>query len=181
AVMRAGAFYVPLAPVLGAARVAESVHAAGAPVVLTSRALRDRLDGVRARVVATEDAEPSRPPPEPVGESSLAYVVYTSGSTGRPKGVAVSHRALEASTRARLALYGSGGTLFLAAPLCFDSSISMFAPLVSGGAVRLSSPGPERDAVRPADEAARDATELLLLPSVYGELLEVWGARQPPG
>jgi amino acid adenylation domain-containing protein len=181
AVMRAGAFYVPLAPVLGAARVAESVHAAGAPVVLTSRALRDRLDGVRARVVATEDAEPGRPPPEPVAESSLAYVIYTSGSTGRPKGVAVSHRALVASTRARLALYGTGGTLFLAAPLCFDSSISMFAPLVSGGAVRLSSPGAERDVVRLADEAARDATQLLLLPSLYGELLEVWGARQPPG
>jgi amino acid adenylation domain-containing protein len=182
AVLRAGGFYVPLAPVLGAARVAESVRAAGAPVVLTSRALRDELDGVRAQVLATEDAEPAgRRPPEPTAGSSLAYVIFTSGSTGRPKGVAVGHRALAASTRARLALYGSGGTLFLAAPLCFDSSISMFAPLTSGGAVRLSSPGAERDAVRLADEAARDATQLLLLPSVYGELLEVWGARQPPG
>jgi hypothetical protein len=46
--------------------------------------------------------------------------------------------------------------------------------------VRLSSPGAERDAVRLADEAARDASQLLLLPSVYGELLEVWGPRQPP-
>jgi non-ribosomal peptide synthetase component F len=75
AVLRAGGFYVPLAPVLGASRVADSVHGSGARVVLTSRALRAQLDGVRARVLATEDAEPGRPRPEPVAESSLAYVI----------------------------------------------------------------------------------------------------------
>ncbi|MGH3757790.1 amino acid adenylation domain-containing protein [Actinophytocola sp.] len=178
AVLDSGPAYVPLAPVLGRDRVVAAIADSGAATVLTTHAHRDHLAGLGAEVIVTDDlADADASPPTP---GPIAYIIYTSGSTGRPKGVAVSRRALTASTRARRALYGDGGTLFLAAPFCFDSVLSMFGPLTSGGTVRLASPSASRDPVRLAAEAALDATHLLLLPSVYRELLEVWGEHQPP-
>jgi amino acid adenylation domain-containing protein len=181
AVMSQGSCYVPLAPVQGASRVVAALAASGATVLLSDGDLLPDLGGaVPATVIVAADARDRDGPAARVIPGSLAYVIYTSGSTGQPKGVAISPRALVASTAARLALYGPGGTLFLAAPLCFDSALALFAPLVSGGTVRLSSPAAERDAVRIAGEC-RDCTHALLLPSVYREVLEVWGERQPHG
>lgn len=180
AAFRSGLVYVPLSPILGRDRVRSTITDCGASIVLTTASLATNVAGLGPGVLLTDDPGdsdsddllPRRP-------AHLAYAIYTSGSTGRPKGVAVSHEALSASTTARLSLYGQGGQLFLTAPLCFDSSMSLLGPLCSGGSVRLSTPGAEGDALRLASEASRDVTQLLILPSLYGQLLEVWREAQP--
>src|SRR5258706_3137323 len=69
---------------------------AGAAVLLTHSALRDRLGVHSARVVELDReadaiaAQPSLAPAASVQPQNLAYVIYTSGSTGTPKGVAVT-------------------------------------------------------------------------------------------
>src|SRR5262249_59429502 len=73
---------------------------AGAAVLISASALRDRLDapGVRRleldHEAAAIAAHPPSAPAGAVGPHNLAYVIYTSGSTGTPKGVAVTHNGI---------------------------------------------------------------------------------------
>jgi non-ribosomal peptide synthetase-like protein len=96
-VLKAGATLVPLDPGSPADRVAHVVDDAEVAVVLTVRALADRVTG--AAVVVLDEAgdelaaaRPTRPAPRPA--VGTAYVIFTSGSSGRPKGVAVSHASI---------------------------------------------------------------------------------------
>jgi amino acid adenylation domain-containing protein len=177
AVLGTGHWYVPLAPAQGSARI-DTILADSAPVAILTDLPTELPDVIDTRALTSRPANP--PATDRADPGRLAYAVYTSGSTGIPKGVAVGHHALAVSTAARRHLYGDNGGLFLAAPFCFDSSLAMFGPLTSGGAVVLASATAQRDPVRLAAEAAT-ATHLLLLPSVYGQLLDVWGPRQPAG
>ncbi|HTE55678.1 MAG TPA: amino acid adenylation domain-containing protein [Kofleriaceae bacterium] len=105
AILKAGGAYVPLDPDYPRERLAWLVEDAGAPVVLTQLALRDRLPDTSARRVYLDGDEPEAaldPAPGPAlaadparvsgSPDSAAYIIYTSGSTGRPKGVVVTHR-----------------------------------------------------------------------------------------
>ncbi|MFI6230919.1 amino acid adenylation domain-containing protein [Micromonospora echinospora] len=147
-VWRAGAGYLPLDPTLPADRLRFMLADAGTRVVLTSRAVADRLAGVLAdtpTVLLLDDTEAGTG--ETVGTDSggadgptvvphpdaLAYLLYTSGSTGRPKGVAVPHRAvlnLLTSFRADLDL-GPGDLLAAVTTLSFDISVvELILPLM---------------------------------------------------
>ncbi|MGH9390864.1 MAG: non-ribosomal peptide synthetase, partial [Vicinamibacteria bacterium] len=97
AILKAGGAYVPLDPSYPDARLKFLVTDSAAPVLVTEKHLRSKLEGVEARVVVLDeerDAIAGRSP-EPPGvdchPEALAYVIYTSGSTGAPKGVGVSH------------------------------------------------------------------------------------------
>ncbi|MEW2043632.1 condensation domain-containing protein, partial [Streptomyces sp. NPDC005534] len=97
AVLKAGAFYLPLHSGYPLERMQWIVDETSTPVLLTDRAMRDRgLPSGAALVVVDEDPELAGLPVGDPGVESrpeqLAYVMYTSGSTGRPKGVAVTHR-----------------------------------------------------------------------------------------
>ncbi|OZV80550.1 non-ribosomal peptide synthetase [Micromonospora echinospora] len=141
-VWRAGAGYLPLDPALPAERLRFMLADSGARVVLTSRAVADRLAGVLDAAptvlllddtgahtgtsgtvddaAGTDEPDPAAPHPD-----ALAYLLYTSGSTGRPKGVAVPHRAvlnLLTSFRADLDL-GPGDLLAAVTTLSFDISV----------------------------------------------------------
>ncbi len=91
-VLRAGAAYLPLDPDYPAERLAHMLADSAAPVVVTERALRDRVTGPSA--VCLEDLPDAPAVDVPVHPDDAAYVIYTSGSTGRPKGVVVDHRGL---------------------------------------------------------------------------------------
>ena len=95
ATLKAGGAYVPLDPAYPSERTALVIKDSGAPVVLTTDHLRDRLPAVDARVLSL-DSEAAAIAPRtadpvlcPATGSNLAYVIYTSGSTGKPKGVMV--------------------------------------------------------------------------------------------
>ncbi|MFP3938811.1 MAG: amino acid adenylation domain-containing protein [Thermoanaerobaculia bacterium] len=154
-VARAGGAYLPLDPSHPRERIAFMLEDAGAPLVVTERALADRLDAVDdggARRLVLDDAtavEALSRGEDPEGKGALdeaarpedlAYVLYTSGSTGRPKGVQIPHRALVRFLAAMAERPGLGPEDSLAAvtTLSFDiAGLELFLPLAVGGRVVL--------------------------------------------
>ena len=146
AVLKAGGCYVPLDPAYPARRLAFMMAETGAPVLITTSALRDRLPAYPGQVVdlATDRAaiagrEPV-PPQPPVSPANLAYVIYTSGSTGRPKGVMIPHTGvvhyLTWCRHAYGADHGQGAPVH--SPLSFDLTVTgVFLPLICGTTTTL--------------------------------------------
>lgn len=102
-ILKAGGTYVPLDPAYPKERLAFLMEDSRAEILLTQRALTDRLPEPTGKILWMESfgAEARRKSfvsPEQDGES-LAYVIYTSGSQGRPKGVCVPHRAIHRLVR----------------------------------------------------------------------------------
>ncbi|MGE2722240.1 amino acid adenylation domain-containing protein, partial [Mycolicibacterium celeriflavum] len=97
AVLKTGAAYLAIDPVVPAARVRFMV-ADAAPVLAVSTAdLVARFDGFGVPVLDIDDpeidAQPDTALPAPAPDD-IAYLIYTSGTTGTPKGVALTHRNL---------------------------------------------------------------------------------------
>ncbi len=94
AVLKSGAAYLPMDPVVPDARI-EFMMGDAAPVVAVSTAeLASRFDGYPVVVVDVADeavgAQPVTGLPVPAGDD-IAHIVYTSGTTGVPKGVGTTH------------------------------------------------------------------------------------------
>jgi amino acid adenylation domain-containing protein/non-ribosomal peptide synthase protein (TIGR01720 family) len=95
AVLKTGAAYVPIDPVVPAAR-SEFVLTDAAPIAaITTVELSPRLEGHDLLVIDIADPaidiQPSAALPAPAPDD-IAYLIYTSGTTGTPKGVAIPHR-----------------------------------------------------------------------------------------
>jgi amino acid adenylation domain-containing protein len=98
-VLKAGGAYVALDPTYPQDRLGFMTADSQATVVLTHRALRDRLATTTAELIFLDDwpTIANEAPGDFAGGAATdgpAYVVYTSGSTGKPKGVVVSHAGL---------------------------------------------------------------------------------------
>ena len=139
AVLKTGAAYVPIDPVVPAGR-SQFVVADAAPVAaITTAELRSRLDGHDMVVIDIEDpavgSQPSAAWPTPHPDD-IAYLIYTSGTTGTPKGVAIPHRnvtRLLETLDADLDL-SSGQVWTQAHSLAFDFSVwEIFGALLHGG------------------------------------------------
>ncbi|OBH58727.1 hypothetical protein A5686_23810 [Mycobacterium sp. E2479] len=94
AVLKTGAAYVPIDPVVPAARIEFLLGDAAPVAAITTSALVERLDGHDVAVIEVDDpriaAQPHTALPTPAPED-IAYLIYTSGTTGVPKGVAITH------------------------------------------------------------------------------------------
>ncbi|MGA5541914.1 amino acid adenylation domain-containing protein [Mycobacterium sp. NPDC051198] len=94
-VLKSGAAYLPIDPVVPDARVQFMVSDAAPVAVLTTAELAGRLDGCGVSVVDIEDSridsQSSAALPVPAPDD-IAHIIYTSGTTGVPKGVAVTHQ-----------------------------------------------------------------------------------------
>ncbi|WP_329298196.1 amino acid adenylation domain-containing protein [Streptomyces sp. NBC_00659] len=139
AVLKAGAFYLPLHSGYPLERMQWIVDETSAPVLLADRVMRERgLPGGAALVVVDEDVQLAG---LPVGETGvecrpeqLAYVMYTSGSTGRPKGVAVTHRDILDLVVDGMFGAGAHERVLMVAPYAFDpSTYELWVPLLHGG------------------------------------------------
>ena len=140
AAIKAGAAYLPLDPATPPDRLAFMLADAAAPVVLTSRALAERLRGT-VPVVRVEDVRESgtgddHAPAIATHPENLAYVIYTSGSTGNPKGVALTHRGLVnlVSWHQRAFEVTRLDRAALVAGLGFDASVWEMWPYLTAGA-----------------------------------------------
>nr|WP_245008737.1 non-ribosomal peptide synthetase [Mycolicibacterium farcinogenes] len=95
AVLKSGAAYLPIDPVLPDARMKFMIADASPVLALSSAELMRRLESIELVVVDVDDARIDSYPdaclaaPAP---DDLAYVIYTSGTTGVPKGVAITHQ-----------------------------------------------------------------------------------------
>ena len=95
AVLKTGAAYLPIDPVLPAARIGLMLDDAAPIAAITTTGLRSRLNGCELLVIDIEDprihSDQCARLPAPAADD-LAYIIYTSGTTGLPKGVAITHR-----------------------------------------------------------------------------------------
>jgi amino acid adenylation domain-containing protein len=137
AVAKTGAAYLPVDPLLPAARIAFMLADTRPVIVLTDLATSGGLPGdgppqlviddpatatavgtYSSRDVTDADRRHKLRPANP------AYVIYTSGSTGTPKGVAVTQAGLVNLAIAHMAAFalGPGSRVLQVASLSFDTS-----------------------------------------------------------
>ena len=96
-ILKAGGAYLPLDPSYPADRLGFMLEDAGAAVLVTQAALRDRLPAHGGAIVRLDTDWPviarnrTTAPATRLLPHNTAYVIYTSGSTGKPKGVGVTH------------------------------------------------------------------------------------------
>ncbi|HEX8696157.1 MAG TPA: amino acid adenylation domain-containing protein, partial [Longimicrobium sp.] len=169
-VLKAGGAYLPLDPSYPPDRLRYMLEDSGARVLVTQRALRDRLDGVLAAaggaVLCLDADEPGEAdsfeadsfetdaPAPAAAPANLAYVIYTSGTTGRPKGVMVPHRAAARLVMAQAEKlgFGPGERVLQFAPLGFDTSVAeIFTALCTGSCLCVEA----ADALLPGPPLAR--------------------------
>nr|MDT0525461.1 AMP-binding protein [Streptomyces sp. DSM 41633] len=97
AILKTGAAYVPIDPVVPDSRLDFVLRDSAAMAVVTTTDLTHRLVGhelkvidVRQAAAPAPDDRPGAALPVPQPED-IAYLIYTSGTTGVPKGVAIPH------------------------------------------------------------------------------------------
>ncbi|MEV0674864.1 amino acid adenylation domain-containing protein, partial [Mycobacterium sp. NPDC050441] len=138
AVLKSGAAYLPIDPLLPDARVAFMVADAGPVAAVTTTELRSRLDEGDLAVIDVADAhidvQPSTALPGPAADD-IAYLIYTSGTTGVPKGVAITHQNVTQFLGSLdPALVGPGTVWSQWHSLVFDVSVwDIFGALLYGG------------------------------------------------
>ncbi len=158
------------------AKVLETILAEGRPPQL-----RHVLDFGEVFPSSPFEASLSSPIPfeaalssDPPADDEVALLVYTSGTTGKSKGVALSHRALEANTRAVMELwrFSEADRLVLALPLfhVHGLCLGVAGALLTGFTLLLE----ERfDPVRVVEAFANGgATAFMGVPTMYVRLLE---------
>ncbi|MGW1837619.1 amino acid adenylation domain-containing protein [Streptomyces sp. NPDC002067] len=182
--LRAGTPFVPLAPDLPAARLAQLAADCGLTAVWTGPDTAALLpDGVRP-LDATAPAPGGPPPRDTVTDprTTAAYTLFTSGSTGVPKGVEVPHAALVnlLTTMTDRPGLGPDDTLVAVTALFFDISLlELLAPLLTGATLVVATDAETRDPDRLAALLERHgATVAQATPSTWRMLLDSgWTGR----
>ena len=139
AVLKTGAAYVPIDPVLPDARIAFMIEDSAAIAAITTAGLAERLGGHDLVVIDVEDPRiqtfPCTALAAPAPED-IAYLIYTSGTTGVPKGVAVAHRNVTRLVESLPVGLPPGAGLVWSQwhSLAFDVSVwEIFGALLHGG------------------------------------------------
>jgi amino acid adenylation domain-containing protein len=147
AVLKTGAFYLPLHTAYPPERIQWIADQAGGPLLLVDESTRARAlpRGCEVVVIDADQAEPAGPESDPMVAAhpdQLAYLMYTSGSTGEPKGVAVTHRDVIALALDPCWEGGAHERALMVAPYAFGmSTYELWAPLLRGGLIVVAPPG----------------------------------------
>ncbi|NBD14543.1 non-ribosomal peptide synthetase, partial [Corallococcus silvisoli] len=148
AILKAGAAWVPVDPLLPRERLAFMLEDSAAQVLVTQRTLVDRFpEAFHSRALCLDDEreslakESTEAPRTGVTPAHLAYLLYTSGSTGTPKGTAVEHRGVSNLVTHEAIAYGigPGSRVLQFASLSFDLSVEeVFTTLCNGASLVLA-------------------------------------------
>lgn len=117
--------------------------------VLTSRALRDRLDGCGVPMLTDDEYPEGRTAPVDGSPDDPVALIFTSGSTGRPKASLISHRALVSRMNALQTTHPmtEDDRIVHHTTCTFDMYLAeIYWPLLAGATLVLSAPGGQRDA-----------------------------------
>ena len=153
AVVKSGAGYLPIDPHFPAERISFMLADSNPVLVLTERALADRLPTAAPRLLL--DAEQARiagaaaedPPAGSIDH--LTYLIYTSGSTGQPKAVAMPQRPLLNLLAWQAARSEVTSPTAQFSSISFDASfLELFSTWVTGGRVVLLDESDRRDPER---------------------------------
>ncbi|MCP3142127.1 non-ribosomal peptide synthase/polyketide synthase [Pyxidicoccus sp. QH1ED-7-1] len=154
ATLKAGGAYVPLEPSNPQERLAFMLGDCAPAVLLTTRALQQRLPQSSVTTLCLDALPPevaslpAHAPDSGVLPGHLAYVIYTSGSTGTPKGAMNAHGAVVNRLLWMQQHYGltSSDAVLQKTPYAFDVSVwEFFWPLLSGARLVLARPGGHQD------------------------------------
>jgi amino acid adenylation domain-containing protein len=179
AVLRAGAFFVPLDPGHPAQRLALTIETTRAPVLLTDRpeSWSGRLTGVH--VVAVDPLLANNQSCQErscaISDAGLACVIYTSGSTGQPKGVMIEHGALGHHISAMCRLYElrPGDRVLQHSSLAFDTSLEAIFCGFAAGAELVVAP----DLLSPLEMIEMigryGITWVELIPAYWAQLVDI--------
>src|SRR6266540_1003360 len=143
-ILKAGGAYVPLDPEYPRERLEFMLEDAGVKVLLSERAILNKLrvSGKVARAVclaeecAAIERESGANPDNLALGNNVAYVIYTSGSTGQPKGVQALHGALANYIRSAVEEFelSPEDRMLQFASISFDAAAEDIYPsLISGG------------------------------------------------
>lgn len=157
AVLKAGAFYVPLDPGNPSERLRSILEECNPVALLSNKAhadaLRKRLNLDSLPLLCADEAwartDALPPLTAEIKPEDLAYTIYTSGTTGKPKGVRIRHSALLNLVCSMWRQPGVNETdrTLAAIPISFDvATMDMFLPLCSGGTLVVAS---RQDSVDP--------------------------------
>jgi amino acid adenylation domain-containing protein len=153
-VLKSGAAYAPLDPMLPAQRLGYMLNDSSSRLLLCQQEVVEklpegdfeviRLDADRDTIARASAANPGRM----ATNENIAYVIYTSGSSGQPKGVLIPHGALAnhmlwLQSAFRL---DDSDSVFQKTPFSFDASVwEFYAPLLTGGRLIIAQPGGHQD------------------------------------
>jgi len=186
AVLRAGGVVVPLDPGFPAARLQFMARDADLDLVLARNAalpggVRDALVATGIRVLDLDGARPGvaaddRAPLPAVAGDAPAMMLYTSGSTGQPKGAITTHRSAVNRCHWMWSTFDfRGDEIFsLRTSLNFiDAWWEIFGALAHGATLVVVPDEVATDPLRlPGFLAERGVTQIVLVPSLLGALLE---------
>jgi amino acid adenylation domain-containing protein len=168
-ILKAGAAWLPLEPLLPQQRLQYMLRDSGTVVVLCDDEGASRLGPVEGVTMMRLPAHPgaSATTLSQPRSTDSAYVIYTSGSTGQPKGVVVEHAGAARLARAHATLFGLGpdSRVALYASIAFDASVSeMFAAFAAGATLYIADEVERRSPEALSRFLERDRIEVVTLP-----------------
>ena len=176
AVVRTGAFFLPIDHTYPTTRIEYLLTDSGAEILLTRNPFVPMFKEFKGTVLAMDAPEKLRSSALRPGfqgcTDDAAYIIYTSGSTGEPKGVVVPHRGLLRIVRDRTFVeFGPELTTLLNLSISFDAcQLTVMGTLLSGGTLVL--PASEKPVLSDFTDAIRDhGVNCLFTASGYFKLL----------